>query len=146
VGVEGCDGFDVVALALGFRRRRQALVHGRLALEQHLFRRLSAERVEEAIDPQAPVGDGTGRVRLQNLEESLPAFREPERVQQRHTALEARLHLGIAGGREADASELLRGLARGPRGVVVPERRLRCDGQEECSKDRRLVHLSPPFV
>ena len=119
VRVKGCDRFDVVALALRLGRGRQTFVHRGLAFQQHILRRLPAKRIEQPVDAYAPVGDRARRVGGQHLEKSLAAFREPERMQQRHAALELRLHLRIAGSRKTQPAELFRRPAGGLLGIVV---------------------------
>ena len=100
--VVGGDGFDVVALALGLRADAASLVDRRLCLLGALGRcALPGQRIRHEDRRDAPSGDRALGIVLEHVAEGLLSGRIPEGMQHGHGALECRLHLRIATGREA---------------------------------------------
>ena len=140
--IVGRDGIGVVTRA----GPRAAQPHRALRigppLRPFVGLRRRPERVEDAHRP-APVRQGAGRVGGGHRLERGSGLLVPERMQQRHAALEAGLNVGPAGGRKVDVPQPLRGGA----GVLVIG--LGADGggdkrAEQQARGERTEHEDPP--
>ena len=113
VAVVGAQRLDPVALALRLRADRPRLFErgpGGLRVRP---RRHHGERVAEQVERNAPMRHRAIGILLQDALERPARDQEPVRMDHRDAALELGLHLGIAGGGEAQLAELLVLLAEG---------------------------------
>ena len=76
----------------------------------------SDQRVAQEVHRNAPIGDGATGILLQDALKHSARDQEPVGMDHRDAALELRLHLRIAGGREAQRAKLLLTLLPGGAG------------------------------
>ena len=107
ISVVSANRVDPAALAIRLRANLARLLQrnpGRVGI---LARRRPAQRVAEQIHRNAPIGDGATGILLEDTLEHAARDHEPVGMDHRDTALELRLHLRIAGGRETQRTKLL---------------------------------------
>ena len=104
--VIGGDGFDIAAFALGLGAGRARLFYCLLGFLRAVRRGPGCVGVADRQRRDAPAGDRAAGVLRQHLAKRLVALAPPERMQQRHRALQLRLHRRRAGIGERHAAEL----------------------------------------
>src|SRR5580698_8736110 len=104
--VIGGDRLDVIALALGLRANRTAVINRLLGALRVDRQRSDAESIANDYCRDTPGGNCTTGVVVQRLTKALFAFREPERMQKRHAALQTLLRLWRTGIGESYRAEL----------------------------------------
>jgi hypothetical protein len=107
VAVIGAQRFDPIALALSLGADLARLFQRRPGGLRVRPRRHRGERVAEQVDRDSPMRHRATGIVAQDLLERSPRDQEPVRMDHRDAALELGLHLGIAGGGEAQLAELL---------------------------------------
>jgi hypothetical protein len=109
VAIQLADRGHVRALAIGRRADRLGFLdRGRAALER-VGRPDAAERVPPLRHRDPPPHHGAAGILREHSMEPVDGGAEPERVKERHRAIEVRLRRGVARGREVDGPD--------PRGI-----------------------------